>query len=66
MEVATIARAMTLTFLVTRSRKDGLLDPSLDDLFAVGVTHSGGSKRFHGRFVAAYFEHLHLNAYLFQ
>jgi hypothetical protein len=36
-EVATAARAMTLTFLLTRSRKDGLLDPSLATLLA-GVT----------------------------
>jgi hypothetical protein len=37
MEVVTAARAMTLTFLLTRSRKDGLLDPSLATLLA-GVT----------------------------
>jgi hypothetical protein len=34
---ATAARAMTPTFLLTRSRKDGLLDPSLATLLA-GVT----------------------------
>jgi hypothetical protein len=37
MEVATAARATTPTFLLTRSRKDGLLDPSLVTLLA-GVT----------------------------
>jgi hypothetical protein len=37
MEVATAARATTPTFLLTRSRKDGLLDPSLATLLA-GVT----------------------------
>jgi hypothetical protein len=37
MEVATTARATTPTFLLTRSRKDGLLDPSLATLLA-GVT----------------------------
>jgi hypothetical protein len=36
-EVATAARATTPTFLLTRSRKDGLLDPSLATLLA-GVT----------------------------
>jgi hypothetical protein len=36
-EVAIAARATTLTFLPTRSRKDGLLDPSLATLLA-GVT----------------------------
>jgi hypothetical protein len=34
MEVATTARATTPTFLLTRSRKDGLLDPSLAMLLA--------------------------------
>jgi hypothetical protein len=34
MEVATTARATTPTFLLTRSRKDGLLDPSLSTLLA--------------------------------
>ena len=37
MEVATAAQATTPTFLLTRSRKDGLLDPSLATLLA-GVT----------------------------
>ena len=37
MDVATAARAMTPSFLLTRSRKDGLLDPSLATLLA-GVT----------------------------
>jgi hypothetical protein len=37
MEVVTAARATTPTFLLTRSRKDGLLDPSLVTLLA-GVT----------------------------
>jgi hypothetical protein len=37
MEVATTARATTPTFLLTRSRKDGLLDPSLATLLT-GVT----------------------------
>jgi hypothetical protein len=37
MEVATTARATTPTFLLTKSRKDGLLDPSLATLLA-GVT----------------------------
>jgi hypothetical protein len=36
-EVAIAARATTPTFLLTRSRKDGLLDPSLATLLA-GVT----------------------------
>jgi hypothetical protein len=36
-KVATATRAMTSTFLLTRSRKDGLLDPSLAMLLA-GVT----------------------------
>jgi hypothetical protein len=36
-EVATTARATTPTFLLTRSQKDGLLDPSLATLLA-GVT----------------------------
>jgi hypothetical protein len=37
MEEATAARATTPTFLLTRSRKDGLLDPSLATLLT-GVT----------------------------
>jgi hypothetical protein len=41
-EVATAARATTPTFLLTRSRKDGLLDPSLTTLLA-GVTSTMSS-----------------------
>ena len=47
-EVATTARATTPTFLLTKSRKDGLLDPSLAMLLA-GVTSTTRSTPCYAR-----------------